>query len=173
MSTVARAMFNIMMVVLIVSEAESQILITVVRNLHVHVQAWSRTMASSRLMARMLAPSLVPWSVHSGLLFPLSATCRGPMRPLSTELHNVCETVVSRRLFTPKRRISITGDDSEATAIGGIPAGSTGRVLYEGNSWRAKCADETRDIAPSEAVFVVGKKGNTLIVLPLGMLDKD
>ena len=81
--------------------------------------------------------------------------------------------IISRRLFTPKRKISITGDDSEATAISGIPAGSAGRVLYEGNSWRAKCADETRDIAPSEPVYVVGKKGNTLIVLPSRMLDQD
>ncbi|HEY9770787.1 MAG TPA: NfeD family protein [Coleofasciculaceae cyanobacterium] len=82
-------------------------------------------------------------------------------------------TILSRRLFTPKRRISITGDDLEATAIGGIPAGSAGRVLYEGNSWRAKCADETRDIAPNEPVFVVRKQGNTLIVLPRQMLDRD
>lgn len=81
--------------------------------------------------------------------------------------------IFSRRLFTPKRKISITGDDSEATAIGGIPAGSTGRVLYEGNSWRAKCADETRDIAPSEPVYVVSKQGNTLIVLPSRMLNQD
>jgi membrane protein implicated in regulation of membrane protease activity len=81
--------------------------------------------------------------------------------------------IFSRRLFTPKRKISITGDDSEATAIGGIPAGSAGRVLYEGNSWRAKCADETRDIAPSEAVYVVSKQGNTLIVLPSRMLNQD
>lgn len=82
-------------------------------------------------------------------------------------------TILSRRLFTPKRKISITGDDLEATAIGGIPAGSAGRVLYEGNSWRAKCADETRDIAPNEPVFVVRKQGNTLIVLPRQMLDRD
>jgi membrane protein implicated in regulation of membrane protease activity len=81
--------------------------------------------------------------------------------------------ILSRRLFTPKRRISLTGDDSEATAITGIPAGSWGRVLYEGNSWRAKCADETRDLAPNESVYVVAKKGNTLIVLPIAMLDKD
>ena len=81
--------------------------------------------------------------------------------------------LLSRRLFTPKRKISITGDDSEAIAIGGIPAGSAGRVLYEGNSWRAKCADETRDIAPNEAVFVVRKQGNTLIILPCNMLDPE
>ena len=88
----------------------------------------------------------------------------------------ICSTglvILSRRLFTPKRRASITGDDSEATAIGGIPAGSAGRVLYEGNSWRAKCADETRDIAPNESVYIVGKKGNTLIILPLAMLERD
>lgn len=81
-------------------------------------------------------------------------------------------TIISRRLFTPKRKLSITGDDSEATTIGGIPAGTVGRVLYEGNSWRAKCADETRDIAPNEAVFVVRRQGNTLIVLPQKMLDQ-
>ena len=81
--------------------------------------------------------------------------------------------LLSRRLFTPKRKLSITGDDCEATAIAGIPAGSAGRVIYEGNSWRAKCADETRDIAPNEPVYVVSKKGNTLIVLPTSTIDRE
>ncbi|MEM8672572.1 MAG: NfeD family protein [Cyanobacteria bacterium P01_G01_bin.67] len=81
--------------------------------------------------------------------------------------------LISRRLFTPKRQLSITGDDSEATTISGIPAGKVGRVLYEGNSWRAKCADETRDIAPNEAVFVVRRQGNTLIILPSRMIDQE
>ena len=81
--------------------------------------------------------------------------------------------LLSRRLFTPKPRISITGDDSEATAISGIPAATVGRVLYEGNSWRAKCADETRDIAPNEPVYVVRKQGNTLIILPSRMIDRE
>lgn len=80
-------------------------------------------------------------------------------------------TILSRRIFTPKRRTLITGDDLEATTIGGITAGTAGRVLYEGNSWRAICADETKDIAPNEAVHVVRKQGNTLIVLPRRMLD--
>ena len=88
-------------------------------------------------------------------------------------LFSTALTIFSRRLFTPKRKISITGDDSEATAIGGIPAGSAGRVLYEGNSWRAKCADETRDIAPNEAVYIVRKQGNTLIVLPSRMISHE
>ena len=88
-------------------------------------------------------------------------------------LFSTALTIFSRRLFTPKRKISITGDDSEATAIGGIPAGSAGRVLYEGNSWRAKCADETRDIAPNELVYIVRKQGNILIVLPSRMIDHE
>ena len=81
--------------------------------------------------------------------------------------------LLSRRLFTPKRRMSITGDDLEATAISGIPAATVGRVLYEGNSWQAKCADETRDIAPNEPVYVVRKQGNTLIILPSRMIDRE
>ena len=81
--------------------------------------------------------------------------------------------ILSRRLFTPKRKVAVTGDDSDAIAISGIPAGTTGRVLYEGNSWQAKCADETRDIAPNESVYVVQKQGNTLIVLPNKMLDSN
>ena len=99
-----------------------------------------------------------------------------PQYTLLTGLWLIFSTVLtiwSRRLFTPKRRISITGDDLEATAIGGIPAGTAGRVLYEGNSWRAKCADESRDIAPNEPVHVVRKQGNTLIVLPSRMLNHD
>ena len=80
-------------------------------------------------------------------------------------------TIISRRFFVSKRKTAITGDDVEAKAISGIPAGTTGRVLYEGNSWQAKCADETRDIAPNEAVYVLDKQGNTLIVLPYKMLN--
>lgn len=79
---------------------------------------------------------------------------------------------LSRRLFTPKRKATITGDDSDAIAISGIPAGTKGRVLYEGNSWQAQCADRTQDIAPNESVYIVQKKGNTLIVLPSKTIDQ-
>ncbi|MCC0176773.1 NfeD family protein [Waterburya agarophytonicola K14] len=82
-------------------------------------------------------------------------------------------TVLARRFLNSHRKSAITGDDVEAKAISGIPAGTTGRVLYEGNSWQAKCADETRDIAPNEAVYVIEKQGNTLIILPNKMLDRD
>lgn len=99
-----------------------------------------------------------------------------PQYTLSVALWLLFSTILiilSRRFFTPKRKTSITGDDPEGKTITAIPAGSTGRVLYEGNSWRAKCADETRDIAPHEPVYIVRKQGNTLIVLPTKMLGYD
>lgn len=99
-----------------------------------------------------------------------------PHFTLLTGLWVVCTTgliILSRRFFTPKSKVRISGDDVEAKAISGIPAGTMGRVLYEGNSWQAKCADENRDIAPNEVVYIVEKKGNTLIVLPCNMLDRD
>ncbi|MEM8829508.1 MAG: NfeD family protein [Cyanobacteria bacterium P01_G01_bin.19] len=88
-------------------------------------------------------------------------------------LLSIALTVLSRNFLRSKRTARITGDDVEARAISGIPAGKTGRVLYEGNSWQAKCADEARDIAPDEAVYVLDKQGNTLIILPSKMLDRD
>jgi membrane protein implicated in regulation of membrane protease activity len=88
-------------------------------------------------------------------------------------LFSTVSIVLSRRFFTPKRQASITGEEREGETITAIPAGSTGRVLYEGNSWRAKCADATIDIAPQEAVYIVRRQGNTLIVLPIKMLGYD
>ncbi len=88
-------------------------------------------------------------------------------------LLSIALTVLSRNFLRSKRQTRITGDDVEARAISGIPAGKTGRVLYEGNSWQARCADEARDIAPDEVVYVLDKQGNTLIILPSKMLDRD
>ncbi|NQZ63051.1 NfeD family protein, partial [Crocosphaera sp.] len=40
------------------------------------------------------------------------------------------------------------------------------RVMYEGNSWQAICADPTMLISPHQKVYIVNRKGNTLVVLP-------
>jgi membrane protein implicated in regulation of membrane protease activity len=74
--------------------------------------------------------------------------------------------ILSRRFFTPKKRLSTLADDQEGQTLTMIPPGETGRVLYEGNSWRAKCADENLTIDSQELVYIVGKQGTTLIVLP-------
>ena len=75
-------------------------------------------------------------------------------------------TILSRKLLTPRPKSQYLGDDKEATILTEIAPGKTGRVLYEGNSWRAKAADPSIAIAYDEIVHIVEIQGNTLIVLP-------
>lgn len=71
------------------------------------------------------------------------------------------------RRFLPKPTSFTMMDDSrDAKTLTSIPPGDTGRVLYEGGSWRARCGDETLAIAPDQKVYVVARKGNTLVVVP-------
>ncbi|PSB06624.1 hypothetical protein C7B61_19115 [filamentous cyanobacterium CCP1] len=70
-----------------------------------------------------------------------------------------------RRLFPYKQPRQIE-DSKEAQTLTEIPAGETGRVRYEGNSWQARCDDEQMTIAPNQKVYVVGRRGTTLIVMP-------
>lgn len=76
---------------------------------------------------------------------------------------------LSRR-FLPHPRASKNLDAMEAQTLTEIPPGETGRVLYEGNSWRARCEDEMEAIAPNQPVYVVRREGNTLVVVPRNVL---
>lgn len=76
---------------------------------------------------------------------------------------------LSRRLL-PHPRASKNLDAMEAQTLTEIPPGETGRVLYEGNSWRARCEDEMEAIAPNQPVYVVRREGNTLVVVPRNLL---
>lgn len=80
--------------------------------------------------------------------------------------------LLSRRLV-PKQVGRMIEDSKEARTLTEISAGETGRVIYEGNSWRARCADETVAIAPDRNVIVVGRKGTTLIVMPEHLLHSE
>lgn len=74
-------------------------------------------------------------------------------------------TLLVRR-FVPRRRSHAIEDSREAETLTAIPPGATGRVLYEGNSWQARCSDERQAIAPHQKVLVVGRQGTTLLVIP-------
>jgi membrane protein implicated in regulation of membrane protease activity len=76
---------------------------------------------------------------------------------------------LSRR-FLPASAASKNLDARDAETLTEIPAGQTGRVLYEGNSWRARCEDEAEAIAPNEKVYIVRREGTTLIVVPKNLL---
>ncbi|MBW4498465.1 MAG: NfeD family protein [Scytonema hyalinum WJT4-NPBG1] len=79
--------------------------------------------------------------------------------------------LLSRRFVTPPRRKSKIQDAIIAETLTEIPAGKTGRVLYEGNSWRALCDDEKLSIPPNQRVYVTRREGTTLIVMPENLLQ--
>jgi membrane protein implicated in regulation of membrane protease activity len=78
--------------------------------------------------------------------------------------------VLSRRFLQPRQRKSKIQDAITAETLTEIPAGKTGRVLYEGNSWRALCDDEQLNVAAHQRVYVVRREGTTLIVMPENLL---
>jgi membrane protein implicated in regulation of membrane protease activity len=73
--------------------------------------------------------------------------------------------VVSRRFLQPQRRKSKIQDAVVAETLTEIPMGKSGRVLYEGNSWRARCDDDKLSLPPHQRVYVVRREGTTLIVM--------
>ncbi|MDZ8241304.1 MAG: NfeD family protein [Nostoc sp. ChiQUE01a] len=78
--------------------------------------------------------------------------------------------VLSRRFLQPRRRKSKIQDAVTAETLTEIPPGKTGRVLYEGNSWQARCEDDKFSIEPHQKVYVVRREGTTLIVIPENLL---
>lgn len=78
---------------------------------------------------------------------------------------------LSRR-FLPHPSVSKRMDATEAQTLTEILPGQTGRVLYEGNSWSARCEYDMEAIAPHQKVFVVRREGNILIVVPQNLLHQ-
>jgi membrane protein implicated in regulation of membrane protease activity len=70
----------------------------------------------------------------------------------------------SRRLVN--RRAAFKLDASEAETLTEIRPGQVGRVCYEGNSWAARCESSQFEIPAGVRVYVVGRKGTTLLVMP-------
>ncbi|MEM6423881.1 MAG: NfeD family protein [Cyanobacteria bacterium P01_H01_bin.119] len=68
--------------------------------------------------------------------------------------------------FSPKTTPRAIAESTEGRTLTAIAPGETGRVLYEGNSWQARCDDQKLSIDANEPVFIVSRKGNTLFVLP-------
>ena len=77
---------------------------------------------------------------------------------------------LSRRFLPTSRQANKIPEATEGETLTEIPVGEAGRVLYEGSSWRARCEDQNRAIAPHQKVYVVGRQGTTLLVLPEELL---
>jgi membrane protein implicated in regulation of membrane protease activity len=77
---------------------------------------------------------------------------------------SIAMVLFSRRFVN--RRANLKLDSSEAETLTEIRPGQIGRVCYEGNSWAARCESSNLDIPAGVRVYVVGRKGTTLIVMP-------
>lgn len=75
-------------------------------------------------------------------------------------------TFLLRRLLPKPKRRSLE-ETREARTLTAILPGQPGRVIYEGNSWQARCEDEQVTIGPEQKVYVVGRRGTTLLVMPM------
>jgi len=78
--------------------------------------------------------------------------------------------LVRRFIKSSRRRPQQNLDATEATTLTEILPGKSGRVMYEGNSWLAQCDDEMVTIAPDQPVYVTGRRGTTLLVMPTKLL---
>jgi membrane protein implicated in regulation of membrane protease activity len=107
------------------------------------------TLGISALMVSVVALVVPQFSIQVGLWMVFSVL-----------------TIWGMRRFVPKRTPYTLADATEARTLTEIPAGDTGRVIYEGNSWQARCEDTQIAIAAHQRVIVVGRRGNTLLVIP-------
>ncbi|NEO87542.1 MAG: NfeD family protein [Spirulina sp. SIO3F2] len=69
-----------------------------------------------------------------------------------------------RRWFTPKTRPVIWDEAPTGETLTEILPGQAGRVLCDGNSWRAFGEDDTVAIPAGQQVEIIRRDGNTLIV---------
>lgn len=79
-------------------------------------------------------------------------------------------TVLSRRLVPKRHRQLKINDAVVGETLTDILPGEPGRVIHEGNSWRARCDDEKLYISANKEVYVVRREGTTLIVMPTSSL---
>lgn len=82
--------------------------------------------------------------------------------------------VYMRRFLAPKRRPTgnLNVDPLEGETLTAIAPGKTGRVMFDGISWQARCADPTMAIAVDETVQIMHQEGTTLIVMPTRIITE-
>ncbi|MBD3883457.1 NfeD family protein [Phormidium tenue FACHB-886] len=97
--------------------------------------------AIAALSLPSLAMQLLIWGILS---IALAVVLRGMVPKQSKELRPTLEATVSEI----------------------IPKGGLGVVTYEGSLWKARCQISDLSVAPGQVVHVVGRQGNTLIILP-------
>jgi membrane protein implicated in regulation of membrane protease activity len=81
--------------------------------------------------------------------------------------------IIASRRFVPVDQPSMVKNAEIAKTLTEIPPDEVGRILYEGCSWQAKCGNPNEAIAPGVKVHIVGREGNTLLVVPEEEFKRD
>ncbi len=89
---------------------------------------------------------------------------------ISIWLLGSCGLVAVGYQVNEERISSEIQSSTEAEALTAMMPNQTGRVIYEGSSWRAKCAD-SKSILLQDKLYVVGREGNVLIVMPMHLSE--
>jgi len=71
------------------------------------------------------------------------------------------------RGFVPSSSAPGLEEPSEAEVCITIPRGGVGEVSYEGSFWSARCQISDVTIDAGQRVHVIGREGNTLLVMPI------
>ncbi len=82
-------------------------------------------------------------------------------------LLGTCGSIAIGYRLNKQRTSNTIRSATEAEALTAMMPNQTGRVLYEGSSWRARCAEGAEPVAPQDKLYVVGREGNLLIVMPM------
>ncbi|NBO32105.1 MAG: NfeD family protein [Cyanobacteria bacterium WB6_1B_304] len=77
--------------------------------------------------------------------------------------------VIIRKFLIQRKVTGVEGAQLGKT-LTTISKGDIGRVKYEGNSWRGRCHDNELEIPANQSVYIIGREGNTLIVIPEKLL---
>ncbi len=76
------------------------------------------------------------------------------------------------RGMVPKKSKDLRGN-IDAIVSETIPKGGLGVVSYEGAIWKARCQISDITVTPGQTVQVVGRQGNTLLVMPTTFADDE
>jgi len=102
-------------------------------------------------IAALSVPSVLMQLLIWGVLsIALSVVLRGMVPKKSKELRSNIDAIVSET----------------------IPKGGLGVVSYEGAIWKARCQISDITVTPGQTVHVVGRQGNTLLVMPTTFADE-
>jgi membrane protein implicated in regulation of membrane protease activity len=113
-----------------------------------------RAVGANRIYSGLYAAAIPSWIVAQIVIWMLCS----------------CGLIVLGYHINKKRTSRKIQESTDAESLTAMMPNRPGRVLYEGTSWRAKCAEGVESIAAHEQLHVVSREGTTLIVMPIRLL---